>query len=225
MHIEVEFQQKDMTLLADFSESSANLGAELEVDRVLHDGQNGATFIPSVSADGVISWTNDRELPNPAPVNIKGVPGATGATGPQGPKGDTGPAGADGAKGETGPQGEQGPQGPKGDTGPQGPQGPKGADGTMTFEDLTPEQKASLKGDTGATGATGPQGPKGDTGPQGPKGDTGETGPQGPAYELSETDKAEMVAAVVAALPVYNGEEWIFTLDDGTSVTKVVYVE
>lgn len=77
----------------------------------------------------------------------------------------------------------------KGETGSIGPQGPKGADGTMTFEDLTPEQKASLKGDKGNkgdTGAAGPQGEpgpkgdKGDPGPQGPKGDTGETGAQGP---------------------------------------------
>lgn len=77
----------------------------------------------------------------------------------------------------------------KGPAGPVGPQGEKGADGTMTFEDLTPEQKASLKGDKGDkgdTGAAGPQGEpgpkgdKGDPGPQGPKGDTGETGAQGP---------------------------------------------
>lgn len=83
-------------------------------------------------------------------------------------------------KGETGPIGPQGPV---------GPQGEKGADGTMTFEDLTPEQKASLKGDKGDkgdTGAAGPQGEpgpkgdKGDPGPKGDKGDTGETGAQGP---------------------------------------------
>lgn len=79
--------------------------------------------------------------------------------------------------------------------GPAGPQGPKGADGTMTFEDLTPEQKASLKGDKGDkgdTGAAGPQGEpgpkgdKGDPGPKGDKGDTGETGPQGPQGEKGE---------------------------------------
>lgn len=77
----------------------------------------------------------------------------------------------------------------KGPAGPIGPQGEKGADGTMTFEDLTPEQKASLKGDKGDkgdTGAAGPQGDpgpkgdKGDPGPKGDKGDTGETGAQGP---------------------------------------------
>ena len=102
------------------------------------------------------------------------VKGESGSAGPQGPQGEVGPAG---------PQGEVGPQGPV------GPEGPKGADGTMTFEDLTPEQKASLKGDKGDkgdTGAAGPQGEpgpkgdKGDPGPQGPKGDTGETGAQGP---------------------------------------------
>lgn len=101
----------------------------------------------------------------------------------KGPAGPQGPQGLQGEVGPVGPQGETGPQGPV------GPQGPKGADGTMTFEDLTPEQKASLKGDKGDkgdTGAAGPQGEpgpkgdKGDPGPQGPKGDTGETGAQGP---------------------------------------------
>lgn len=83
----------------------------------------------------------------------------------------------------------------KGPAGPVGPQGEKGADGTMTFEDLTPEQKASLKGDKGDkgdTGAAGPQGEpgpkgdKGDPGPQGPKGDPGENGAQGPQGEKGE---------------------------------------
>ena len=38
-------------------------------------GDNGVTFIPSVSSDGIISWTNDGGLDNPAPVNIKGPAG------------------------------------------------------------------------------------------------------------------------------------------------------
>lgn len=63
--------------------------------------------------------------------------------------------------------GPQGPKGEKGDTGPQGPQGEKGADGTMTFEELTPEQKETLKGEKGDTGPQGPQGVKGDTGASG----------------------------------------------------------
>ena len=47
-------------------------------------GTPGAPFIPSVSEDGVISWTNDGGLENPAPVNIKGPAGARGATGAAG---------------------------------------------------------------------------------------------------------------------------------------------
>lgn len=104
-------------------------------------------------------------------------------TGPQGPRGYTG---ATGAQGPQGPSGERGPKGDKGDT------GPKGQDGTVSFDQLTPEQVAMLKGTKGDTGEQGPQGiqgPKGDTGPQGPqgiqgpvgpKGDKGDTGPEGP---------------------------------------------
>ena len=43
-------------------------------------GENGATFTPNLSEDGTLSWTNDKNLPNPAPVNIKGTPGDVGAT-------------------------------------------------------------------------------------------------------------------------------------------------
>lgn len=62
-------------------------------------GENGATFTPSVSVDGIISWTNDKGLENPDPVDIKG------------------------------PQGIQGPQGVPGQDGEQGPQGVPGNDG------------------------------------------------------------------------------------------------
>lgn len=73
----------------------------------------------------------------------------------------------------------------KGPAGPVGPQGEKGADGTMTFEDLTPEQKASLKGDKGDKGDTGAAGPQGEPGP---KGDKGEPGPKGDKGDPGETD-------------------------------------
>ena len=77
------------------------------------DGAPGTTFTPSVSAAGVLSWTNDGGKANPAPVNLKG------------PQGETGP---------TGPQGETGPAGP---AGPTGPQGAPGKDYTLTDEDKT----------------------------------------------------------------------------------------
>ena len=70
------------------------------------------------------------------------------AQGPQGEKGEVGPQGVQGPQGNPGPQGIQGIQGPKGDTGdtgPQGPQGEKGADGTVSFDQLTPEQIEMLK--------------------------------------------------------------------------------
>lgn len=86
------------------------------------DGADGATFTPSVSADGDLSWTNNKGLTNPSTVNIKGPKGDTGATGPQGPQGETG---------DTGPIGPRGPKGNKGDTGATGPQGPAGADGSL----------------------------------------------------------------------------------------------
>lgn len=49
-------------------------------------GEDGATFTPTVSSDGTLSWTNNGGLQNPASVNIKGP---TGKDGPQGPAGKT----------------------------------------------------------------------------------------------------------------------------------------
>ena len=39
------------------------------------DGTDGVTFLPSVSEDGVISWTNDGGRTNPTPVNVHGAQG------------------------------------------------------------------------------------------------------------------------------------------------------
>ena len=72
------------------------------------DGKDGATFTPSVSADGVLSWTNDKGLENPKTQNIKGEKGDTGDTGSQGVKGDTGDRGAKGDTGDTGATGATG---------------------------------------------------------------------------------------------------------------------
>ncbi|MBM6886820.1 pyocin knob domain-containing protein [Pseudoflavonifractor phocaeensis] len=46
-------------------------------------GIPGYVFTPSVSAEGVISWTNNGDLPNPDPIDI------TGPEGPRGPQGDS----------------------------------------------------------------------------------------------------------------------------------------
>ena len=63
-------------------------------------GDPGAVFTPSVSSEGVLSWSNDGGLSNPESVSIrgpkgdKGDPGAQGEIGPQGPAGEPGPTGA-----------------------------------------------------------------------------------------------------------------------------------
>ena len=46
----------------------------------MQEAARGVTFVPAVSPDGVLSWSNDGGQPNPVPVNIKG------------PAGDPGPA-------------------------------------------------------------------------------------------------------------------------------------
>lgn len=70
-------------------------------------GERGDVLVPSVSADGTVSWRVERGVDDgalPLPVNIKG------------------------------PQGERGPRGQQGDIGPEGPQGEKGKDGESAYE-------------------------------------------------------------------------------------------
>lgn len=75
------------------------------------DKKDGITFIPTVSEQGIISWSNDGGMENPHAVNIKGA------------KGDTGDTGATGAQGPRGEIGQTGPQGPRGETGSTGATG------------------------------------------------------------------------------------------------------
>jgi hypothetical protein len=134
-----------------------------------------------------------------------------------------------GAKGETG---VAGPQGPQGIQGPAGPQGPAGKDGTLTFEELTEEQKATLKGEPGATGPRGPQGlqgPTGATGAQGPQGLQGPMGPQGPKGDKGDTGETgetgpqgETGPAGANGLTPYigsNGNWWIGETDTGVKAS------
>lgn len=199
-------------------------------------GEDGATFIPYLDTEGNLSWTNDKGLDNPETINIRGPQGPAGAigetgpVGPQGKTGETGPTGATGPQGiqgvagPQGPQGEKGDKGDKGDTGPEGPQGKQGEAGKdgSPGADGTPGEDgvgiASIKQTTTSTADGGnnvftviltdgnstnfmvKNGSKGSTGETGPQ------GPEGPAYTLTAADKADITAAVVAALPVYNGE-------------------
>lgn len=103
----------------------------------------------------------------------------------------------DGNDGKTGPTG---PKGDRGLTGPTGPQGPKGKDGTMTFADLTKEQKESLRGPQGERGLQGP------TGPQGVKGDGG--------VVISSTEPSDKNVLWVKDDNVKNLYEKLYTLNE-----------
>ncbi len=51
-----------------------------ETEFTVTNGADGVIFTPSVSSEGVISWTNDGGLPAPTPQNIKGPAGASSYT-------------------------------------------------------------------------------------------------------------------------------------------------
>lgn len=85
-----------------------------------------------------------------------------------------------------------GPQGPQGPEGPEGPEGAPGKDG----QDGAP----GPAGPAGKDGAPGQQGPQGEPGAPGAPGQDGHTPVKGTDY-WTETDKAEIVADVIAAIP------------------------
>ena len=112
--------------------------------------KDGTTFTPSVSDEGVLSWSNSDGKESPAAVNIKG------------PKGDKGDPGKDGVDGSPGADGLTPTIGENGnwyfdnvDTGKpsRGLQGEKGT--AFQYSDFTSEQLAALKGEPGAKGETG----------------------------------------------------------------------
>ena len=138
-------------------------------------------------------------------------------------KGDTG---AKGDKGETGAQGIQGAKGDKGDKGDTGAPGKDGADGKDGTDGHTPvitatksgkvttiksdgEEIATVNdgadgapGNDGADGAPGKDGADGKPGEKGEKGDTGDPGSD---YVLTDADKSEIAALVLAQIP--DGDE------------------
>ena len=134
----------------------------------------GVTFTPHISLDGVISWTNDGGLENPAPVSVKGA------------KGDKGETGATGA---TGAQGERGEKGDKGDAGEPGEAGKAatisvgavetGEPGTEAIVTNTGTESAAVLHFVIPRGAKGEQGERGLQGERGERGERGEQGTQG----------------------------------------------
>jgi hypothetical protein len=119
-------------------------------------GENGATFIPSVSANGVISWTNDRNLPNPTPVNIKGGKGDKGDKGDAFKYSDFTTEQLKSLKGEKGDPFTYADFTTSQLEALKGKDGQNGKDGDpFTYEDFTPEQLEALKGADGKNGEDG----------------------------------------------------------------------
>lgn len=126
--------------------------------------------------------------------DLVGIKGDKGDKGEQGERGEKGEKGDKGDKGEPGIQGIQGVKGDKGD------KGDKGEDGVIIFEELTPEQKATLKGDKGDRGEQGLPGEKGE------KGDNGIT-PNikvGKVVTLEPTEQANIERVGTLENPIFN---------------------
>lgn len=185
------------SLAAAAAKSESNAKAYMDTTKDLSENVN--VFIPSVDADGTLTWTNKAGLANPAAVNVKGTKGEKGDPGtgitikgkydslsalqaahPKADEGDAYMAGTNlyvwngsawiDCGNVQGPKGEKGDPGSKGDA--------------FTYDDFTQEQLAALKGpkgDKGEKGDTGAKGAAGAQGPQGPQGVQGLQGLQGPA--------------------------------------------
>lgn len=160
-------------------------------------GEPGAVYVPAVT-DGVLSWSNDAGLENPAPADIRGPRGEKGDEGARGPQGSAGPAGTvyvpsvdgqgniswsnDGGLANPQTVNIRGPKGDTGAAGPAGAQGTPGADGGYYSPGVdsagnlswTPS-KSGMAAVAGAN-IKGPKGDAGDTGPMGPAGPKGDTG-------------------------------------------------
>ena len=194
-------------------------------------GLTGPVIVPSVDANGVMSFTIQDTAIAPQPVSVRGPQGPQGVQGAQGAQGARGPQGIQGIQGIQGPKGETGDRGPTGATGATGATGPKGDKG-----DTGPKGDTGATGARGATGATGPQGPAGPAGPKGEQGDTGATGatgargatgaqgpvgPQGPAgpagkdgTSLYIEDSYPTLAALKNAIPAGNNKMY-YVQEDG----------
>lgn len=180
----------------------------------------GVTFTPHVSLDGVISWTNDGGLDNPAPVSVKGA---------KGDKGETGTTGATGAQGERGEKGDKGDAGEPGkaatiavgtvETGEPGTEASVTNTGTENAAVLRFVIPRGAKGEQGERGLQGERGERGETGAKGDTGAQGEPGKDGTSFKVLGLYAS--LSALQAAHPTGNsGDAWAV----GTSEANSIYL-
>ena len=150
-------------------------------------GEDGATFTPSISEEGVLTWTNDKGLENPISVNIKGPQGEKGLQGETGAKGEKGDKGDSGApfaiKKVYGSVEEMQSDFDNSDSNVQVNEFVLITTGNVSDED---NAKLYIKGAEGFEFLTDLSGSQGIQGPKGDKGDTGEQGLQGPKGDTGE---------------------------------------
>lgn len=196
------------------------------------DGTNGTSVtVESVRESTEDGGSNVVTFSDGTTVVIKN--GSKGSTGAKGEKGDTGAKGDQGEQGIQGVQGAKGDKGDKGDTGLQGEQGIQGEPGLVwkgewnadesyhkgeaVFHDGSSYIHVHNSGNSAAPTGIEPgtnetvwqllasKGVDGKNGSNGTNGADGKTPVKGTDY-FTAADKAEMVNAVIAALPVYAGE-------------------
>ena len=165
--------------------------------KIINIGEDGATFVPSVSPDGTVSWTNDKGLPNPEPVNIKGKDGYTPIKGIDYVDGKNGKDGYTPIKGKDYFDGKAGYTPVKWKDSFDGKDGYTPVKGIDYFD--------GEDGKNGKDGYTPVKGKDYFDGEDGRDGEDGHTPVKGVDY-FTDADKAEMVSAVIDSLPVYNGE-------------------
>lgn len=78
MGFKAKFSSSDSAFATNFNNEAQKHSPNFGTYNTIYDGQNGATFYPDVSEDGILSWTNDRELPNPTPRKVRGEDGKDG---------------------------------------------------------------------------------------------------------------------------------------------------
>ena len=172
-------------------------------------GKTGPVIVPSIDANGVMSFSIKDTAITPNPVSVvgpqgpRGLQGLQGVPGVQGLQGEQGPRGVQGIQGKQGEKGEKGERGEQGPIGPQGIQGLPGADGrSFVIQDVYPTvgelKKAFPTGNEYAyqvsqnkeiyiwsenendwTSLGQLQGPIGPQGIQGIQGEKGDIGPKG----------------------------------------------
>lgn len=183
----------------------------------------GATFTPSVDAEGNITWTNDKGLVNPLPKNIKGPQGEQGVQGVAGPQGEAFTI----KKTYSSIQAMQ-----------EDFENMNIGDYVMIASNVEVEDNAKLytkterewvfitdfSGANGIQGEQGPQGiqgPRGEQGPQGIQGEKGDTGLTGNGIESITTQQSQDSGGInTITITETNGNTTNFNVKNGQGITE-----